>query len=231
MDAVANILNAISTLLWPLLVFFIVVKFSPAVREIIESARSRKFTLKIGGQELTMEEASQQQQNLIADLQTQVGELQQTVAKILESQPHLKAGGKEEHLLESIPQAHKILWVDDNPKNNSYFLQILSEAGIGVDLALSTEEGLRKLQKGKYRVIISDMGRQENGKYNPIAGLDLLKQVRASDKKIPFVLYCSRQKADEFQGEAKQLGATAVLSSPTALMRMLRNLFPELAHG
>ena len=228
MDAVADILNAISTLLWPLLVFFVVVKFSPAVRKIIESARSRKFTLKVGGQELTMEEASQQQQSLIADLQTQVSELQQTVAKILESQPHLEEAEKEEHLVESIPQAHKILWVDDNPKNNSYFLQILSEAGIGVDLAFSTEEGLRKIRSRKYRVVISDMGRQENGKYNPVAGLDLLKQIRARDKGIPFVLYCSRRKADEFKGEAEQLGATAVLSSPTAMMGVLRNLFPEL---
>ena len=228
MDAVADILNAISTLLWPLLVFFVVVKFSPAVRAIIESARSRKFTLKVGGQELTMEEASQQQQSLIADLQTQVSELQQTVAKILESQPHLEEAEKEEHLVESIPQAHKILWVDDNPKNNSYFLQILSEAGIGVDLAFSTEEGLRKIRSRKYRVVISDMGRQENGKYNPVAGLDLLKQIRARDKGIPFVLYCSRRKADEFKEEAEQLGATAVLSSPTAMMGVLRNLFPEL---
>jgi len=228
MEAVANLLNAISTLLWPLLVVFIVVKFSPAVREIIESARSRKFTLKVGGQELTMEEASQQQQSLIADLQAQVSELQQTVAEILESQPGLKGAEKEKQALESAPPANRILWVDDHPKNNSYFLQVLSDGGIGVDLALSTEEGLRKAQSRKYRVIISDMGRREDGKYNPVAGLELLKQIRAGDKEIPFVVYCSRRKADEIRDEAERQGVTAVLSSPTAMMGMLRRLFPEL---
>ncbi len=58
-DQVQKLIQAIATALWPVIVIILVLKFRPAITAIVESAKSRRFTLKIGGQELTMEEANQ----------------------------------------------------------------------------------------------------------------------------------------------------------------------------
>src|ERR1035441_7021379 len=79
MEQFAKVVEALSTLLWPLIVVAVIVIFRPAVSRLIESARSRKFTVKIGGQELTMDEASEQQSSLIADLQSQLSDLRKRV--------------------------------------------------------------------------------------------------------------------------------------------------------
>lgn len=81
MDGIQRLLQAVAVLLWPLIVLFIIILFRPAVSAIVESARSRKFTLKIGGQELTMEEANANQRSLIADLQDQVSEIKKEFAR------------------------------------------------------------------------------------------------------------------------------------------------------
>ncbi|KAA6458573.1 response regulator [Acidobacteria bacterium AB60] len=70
---------AIATLLWPLIVIVVILYFRPAVAQVIRSATSRKFALKIGGQELTMEEANQNQQKMISDLQMKVLEIKKAL--------------------------------------------------------------------------------------------------------------------------------------------------------
>ncbi len=217
MDIVPKIMDSLSTLLWPLIVIGIVILFRPAVAAIVESARSRKFTLKIGGQELTMEEVNDQQQKLIADLQTQVVELRQKI----EGPP---AGAQT--MAPIVPAAaakspNRVLWVDDNPKNNSYFIEQLSKLGVTVDLALSTSEGMAKYESGSYRYIISDMGRDEGGQFNPDAGLDFLRYVRSKDQQTPFVLFCHPNAARDFGDEARRSGATGITSSPTELFGLL----------
>ena len=57
MTEVKDLLIAVAALLWPLIVIVVVCLFRPAIVAIIESAKWRKFTLKVGGQELTMEQA------------------------------------------------------------------------------------------------------------------------------------------------------------------------------
>ena len=56
MEGIAGLINAIANLLWPLIMLVLIAQFTPAIRGIIESARSRRFTLKVGGQELTVDE-------------------------------------------------------------------------------------------------------------------------------------------------------------------------------
>jgi hypothetical protein len=67
MENFQKLVLAIATLLWPIIVFVNIIGFWPGIAAIIESARSRKFAVKIGGQELSMEEASNGQQWLIMD--------------------------------------------------------------------------------------------------------------------------------------------------------------------
>jgi len=57
MTELKNLLEGVAALLWPLIVIAILYRFGPALVAVIESAKSRKVTLKVGGQELTMEQA------------------------------------------------------------------------------------------------------------------------------------------------------------------------------
>jgi hypothetical protein len=72
MDKIGTLLDGFSSLLWPIIVILVIYLFRDAVLTIVESAKSRKFTIKIGDNELTMEEVSKQQRLLINDLQEQV---------------------------------------------------------------------------------------------------------------------------------------------------------------
>jgi CheY-like chemotaxis protein len=217
MDLLPEIIKSVASLLWPVIVVFVILYFCPHLAEIVKSAGRRKFTLKSGSFELTMDEFGEQQQTLIADLQTKILEL----SKRMEGLPGPSSGLQE---LKSVPPAlpsNSILWVDDNPKNNSYFTAQLAKRGVTVDLALSTSEAIARLEKGQYRVIISDMGREEDGQSNYDAGLDLLKYVRDRDATIPFVLFCHPNAVRDFGAQAREMGATGITSSPTDLFAIL----------
>jgi CheY-like chemotaxis protein len=218
MENWAKLLQALSTLLWPVLVLIVIFRFTPAIAGIIESARSRKFTLKVGGQELTMDEVNKQQRTLIADLQAQVVKLTNIIESTVEvTQEHVRA-----EVSTFVPTRRAVLWVDDNPKNNSYFVQQLTDLRVEVDLALSTSDGLRRLEQQEYNLVISDMAREEAGAYHPSAGLDLVKAVRSTKKDVPMIIYCSARRAMEYGKQARELGVIAVTSSPTELSGIIR---------
>jgi CheY-like chemotaxis protein len=197
--------------------------FRPAIAGLIESAKSRKFTLKLGGQELTMEEASEQQRKLIADLQAQVLEIKKSLEGIARPAP----AAPEKAALKMPPTVASVLWVDDQPKNNSYFVQQLVDRGVNVELALSTAEGLRMFDKKTYGVVISDMGRTEDGIYKPTAGLELLKVIRERNKTIPFIIYSSSRGGREHREAAIKLGATTLTTSPTEMVGLLQAALGE----
>ena len=218
----AEIIQGIADLLWPIIVIILIIIlvafFRPALAAIIESAKSRKFTLKIGGQELTMEEANKQQRNVITDLQTQVLELRRMIEEGIKSAPKLAGPSQTERSEQRV----EILWVDDNPKNNGYLVQQFLDMGLVVDLALSTSDGLRRFNEGQYEVIISDMGRQEEKTYNYTAGLDLVKKIRAINPAIPFVILTTSNTVRKYVSEAKAAGVTAITSSPIELFSIIQ---------
>lgn len=220
-----KILEGIATLLWPIitiiLIVILIVLFRPAIAAIIESAKSRKFTLKIGGQELTMDEVSKQQRDVITDIQVQISELRHKI----EGDAQLTTTLSEPSSGRRLGRSMAILWVDDNPKNNSYYVQQLSDMNLKVDLALSTSEGLRRFNEGQYTLVISDMGRQEKGSFNYTAGLDLLKEIRASNPDISFIIFTTSSAVREHASQAKELGVTLITSSGTAIMGILLSEF------
>ena len=115
-----------------------------------------------------------------------------------------------------------ILWVDDNPKNNSLLVQqFINEKGIFIVTALSTEDGEAKFKEKKFDAVISDMGRQENGKYNGTAGLDIIDIIRSMDSSVRIFIFCSRNRALQFGDEAKNRGAELVTWSSTQLEQAL----------
>lgn len=63
----------------------------------------------------------------------------------------------KEHL--KIFENAKILWVDDNPDNNTNELRMFSQLKMTVEFAISTDEALEKLKTNRYDLILSDMAR------------------------------------------------------------------------
>jgi len=223
MSDIAQLLEAIGVVAWPAIIVLLILMFRPAIAGLIESAKSRKFTLKLGGQELTMEEASEQQRKLIADLQAQVLEIKKSLEGVAPPAPT----APEKEMLKMPPAVASVLWVDDQPKNNSYFVQQLVDRGVNVELAMSTAEGLRMFDKKTYGVVISDMGRTEDGIYKPTAGLELLKVIRERNKTIPFIIYSSSRGEKEHREAAIKLGATTLTTSPTEMFGLLQAALGE----
>ncbi len=223
MSDIAQLLEAIGVVAWPAIIVLLILMFRPAIAGLIESAKSRKFTLKLGGQELTMEEASEQQRKLIADLQARVLEIKRSLEGVAPPAPT----APEKETLKMPSAVASVLWVDDQPKNNSYFVQQLVDRGVNVELALSTAEGLRMFDKKTYGVVISDMGRTEDGIYKPTAGLELLKVIRERNKTIPFIIYSSSRGGREHREAAIKLGATTLTTSPTEMVGLLQAALGE----
>jgi len=109
-----------------------------------------------------------------------------------------------------------ILWVDDRPQNNRYERQSLELIGFKFDLALSTQEALEKLKSNKYVAIISDMGRVEG----PREGYVLLKEVRKTNKTIPFFIYAGSNLL-EHKIEAQEKGAQGSTNIATELIDLI----------
>jgi len=86
-----------------------------------------------------------------------------------------------------------ILWVDDVPQNNSEIVHALTTLGIPVESALSTEEALRLVDPRKHGLVITDLGRRENGIEHPDAGLELLNALRQRDISLPVFVFAGRR--------------------------------------
>ncbi len=71
------VIGAVANLLWPLLAIAAIIALRGPVRSIVASVGSRGGSVKLGGFEVTVVEAAEQQQLLIADLQLQLGKMQQ----------------------------------------------------------------------------------------------------------------------------------------------------------
>ncbi len=220
----AELLKALAALAWPVIVVIVLWAFKPAVASLIESAKSREFSLEIGGQKLSMKEANAQQRELIADLQGRVAELAKKVDGVGGTASRARDGPPAEPAALTSEKAGKVtsvLWVDDVPKNNSYFIEQFTKAGITVDLAKSTQEGEQLFRRKRYGIVLSDMSRVEDGVANPDAGVDLVDAIRAHDAKVPIIIFCSRIAAARFGAKALEHGATGVSSSSAELYALL----------
>lgn len=216
MASVSALITAIASLLWPIIAISLFVIFRHTLMDVLGSARSRRFSLKIGGQELSMDEANEQQRSLILDLQSKVVQIE---ARIDAAIPEKLTTSKIDA---SVRNLSRVLWVDDEPKNNSYFVDTLNRLNVRVDLAENNADALIKFGADQYEAIISDMGRREGGRYNRRAGLELLKVVRERDRRIPFFIFCSNGSAQDNRNEAIQLGANGITSSATELYSLLK---------
>lgn len=209
MKEFSEVISALASLAWPVLTAVLAFKFFGPLKELIESIRGRKFTVKVGDNELSVEEASEQQRLITSDIQSKLAEFERQLTS-----------GQPVHLVEpeDVPSRPKrILWVDDNPLNNSYFIADLKDKGHDIETALSTTDGVSKFQTKDFDIVISDMGRPEGEK----AGIDLVKKIRRLNTEVPFFIYCGGWAARNLREKALDAGVTEITSSGTTLLSFL----------
>lgn len=78
-----------------------------------------------------------------------------------------------------------ILWVDDQPENNLNERKMFKQLGVDIDVVTNTEDAVTSLQSGNYDLVFSDMTRGEN----PMAGLDLLNELKKNNISKHVVFY------------------------------------------
>jgi CheY-like chemotaxis protein len=218
MEYVSEILKAIASLLWPVIVIVILLAFRRQVAGLIETARSRKFVVKVGEMELSMDEYNKQQSDLIKDLQNQVAAMQK-------SQDPRQRDETASFAAEDASRMHmrSILWVDDYPRNNAVLIENLRQAGIAVTTSVTTQEALGRLRTLPFDKVVTDLDHPDNGSPNATAGIELVKSVRVMNKDIPIYIYTSAYKAEKMFLEAQEAGANQITASPTILMALLKN--------
>ena len=79
----------------------------------------------------------------------------------------------------------RALWVDGSPGGNNFEWGMLVSLGVEFDRASTSGEAFEMLQKTDYDFIISDIDRDGN----PAEGLDFLKSLPETKKRIPFIFY------------------------------------------
>ncbi len=109
-----------------------------------------------------------------------------------------------------------VLWVDDQPENNTYERQAFESMGLRFTLALSTDEAFTRLSQTKYAAIISDMGRNEGLR----EGYVLLDQLRKEGNQTPLFFYASSN-APEHKQETRAHGGQGSTNNVQELFEMV----------
>jgi CheY-like chemotaxis protein len=231
----SDVVSLITGLAWPILVAVVVVLLLPSIRRTIAS---RGFSVKAGGMEITVQEASEQLSTRLEDLRGRVIQLEAGTgagatagaespgpgtAQAPAQAPGRTAGAVPPEPPAAAPRPHlrNVLWVDDVPANNAYEIDALQRKGVHVESALSTQDAWRALDHGKYDVIITDMGRGGEGRN---AGLDMIRDLTGHGVTTPIIVYASATAVARTREQALGLGAHAATASATELMALLNAL-------
>jgi CheY-like chemotaxis protein len=216
MKETSELLDALAHVAWPALVGVVLWRLLPVLAEVI---RSRGFAIKVGGFELSAQEATDQLRSKLAELQARIEELRPGADSRGASAAAAPAGSRA---------PRRILWVDDRPENNALEIAQLRETGVEVVTATSTAQGLEQLLRRHLPVaaVITDMGRVEGGSYDPRAGLALTEQVRAAGISVPVFVYTSSRGLRTTRTEAQRAGAEGATASSFELFEFLRRVLP-----
>ena len=215
-----ELIKALSSFAWPILGAVVFCLLYPALRELV---RSRAFTLKVGDMELTVQQGLDGVKADISDLRQQVISIQDQLAVPKAFAGAYPSPAATTGSASATPPKviRRILWVDDKPQNNAYYVAALKEKRVDTELALSTQEALLKLRLSSFDAIISDMARNEDGKWDYEAGLTLLRKIKEMGLNLPFFLFTATATAG-FARNAVAAGAKTMTSSSTELFRALR---------
>jgi CheY-like chemotaxis protein len=212
--------KALAAMLWPVLAIII---FISAKSRIYAFLSRDNVSIKVAGMEISVADAAKSLGTSVSDLQKRLAELEIRVGRSAgasdigpSNETPAGSASSRAKATDTLPssQQFSILWVDDYPSNNAFLVDQFQKEGVEVKLALTTDEGLKDFNNGDFDMIITDLGRRENGKENPFAGLDLIKQVRSQDMDVPILVFAGSR---GLQNRAKLLKAGATEVSQSAV--------------
>ena len=224
-------IESLTGLAWPIFASIFVWKIFPSLRNVIES---RQFTIKIGGMEVSAQQASENLATQVDDLQKKVTEIRTALDEganrdVVQNQSN-KAKASVSFASPAVATVvRRVLWVDDQPKNNVFEIAKLEKESIDVIEVTSTMEAMRLVISGKepFGLVISDMGRREDGEYRAKAGLRLIENIRrAGVKDLPIIVYSSARYLDRTRDEVRQAGGNAATASPLELFELVHSFIP-----
>ena len=148
-DAITKLLNV---LIWPGVLLFILIWFGRDLREFFSSLG--ELSLKGAGFEASLK---RKQAEVAAALSAAAAskpdgdKTRESVAKEAMIAADVVA---EVVTPRAIRRASRstVLWVDDNPNNNSYERQALEALGVSFVLAISTDEALKKISRQRFEI-------------------------------------------------------------------------------
>ncbi|MEU7553905.1 response regulator [Streptomyces sp. NPDC044571] len=210
MKDAADLINALTALAWPLIVGVVVWRLFPIIKKIV---RTRGFTVKVAGAELSVQAISEQ-------LVRTTSQIQSKLASISTTTP---AGAAE---WEELPARalRRVLWVDEQPADHAYETAQLQALGVEVVQATSIREAVAAVPAAvpPFDAVLSDLDRTQDD------GLDLARELRARGEEVPLFVYTSPQAAAR-KTEILAAGATGLATTSTALFELLRGVgsFPR----
>ncbi len=119
------------------------------------------------------------------------------------------------------PSFRSVLWVDDNPSNNTIGADYLAAIQTSVTKVHSTRQALAQLRVRSFDAIISDMGRWE-GQYE---GYVLLDEVRRLGIQTPFFIFAAGGGEPQHRKQAHERGANGSTNSIEELLDMVQGVF------
>ncbi|MEO6723420.1 MAG: PKD domain-containing protein [Ferruginibacter sp.] len=135
----------------------------------------------------------------------------------------ININGYQQNSLPPKASVKKILWVDDNPDDNSSLMSLIRSDAVEIRTAQSNAEALKLFSGGTYDLVISDV---ERGKEGAKAGLQLYDAIKKYNSKTPFIFYTMFTKKGEadFDVAAKK-GALLTTSNSNELLDFLEENF------
>lgn len=116
----------------------------------------------------------------------------------------------------------KILIIEDDPDIIDILSSLLESQGYQVEVAVSAISGLAKLLKAKYRLVLLDLGLP-----NEDTGLEILREARSLDSRIPIVVVTGFIDRHPFR-TAMELGASDYITKPFTEAEILGAISAQL---
>jgi DNA-binding NtrC family response regulator len=116
----------------------------------------------------------------------------------------------------------KILIIDDEILVASLLADAVGGQGHEVTVATDGEEGLALLRQSRPDAVFLDV------KLGELSGIEVLRQVRRSDARLPVILITGHAAASQLD-EARQLGVTEIIEKPFVLTQLSGALARSLA--
>jgi CheY-like chemotaxis protein len=207
-----SISKLVSSLAWPSVMSFLLIKFWPDIRRIFDERE--EISVKALGFETTLKNKVSASATALVAARATSPSYTPSPDSAANEKFAAAAVVKGSITPRFLNRARKsvVLWVDDRPDNNTFERQSLEELGVRFILASSTDEALALVSSQRIDAIISDMGRPPDAR----AGYTLLDELRAKGVRLPYIIY-SGSDSPKHVAESRQHGAIGCTNNPYEL--------------